>query len=227
MASGRSLHKSYDNEVWVADRLKSDIEGIRDLFSATREVRGFLKFAELHQALQDQGAPGALIAEADLIDGNLFNFLADRAPLEFPLVIVSNKPTASLIERSLEFGAHDFFVKPIHPELLRIKLERLIQKHRIQAESKLLAELDFLSLTVGVKSAKAKLTLTEFHILLILKESYPKGASREELYGRIWKGTKVVSKTLDVHLFKLRRKIEPLGLGIQFGEDRHFSIRQA
>ena len=227
MASGRPLHKTSDNEIWVADRLKSEIEGIRDLFGATRGVRGFRRFGELQQALQEHGSPVALIAEAELAEGGLFDFLGDRAPLAFPLVIVSSKPTASLIERSLELGAHDFFVKPVHPELLRIKLERLIQEHRLQAESKLLAELDFLSLTVGVKHAKAKLTLTEFHILLILKESHPGGSSREELHGRIWKGTKVVSKTLDVHLFKLRRKIEPLGLGIRFGEDRRFSIRQA
>ena len=56
----------------------------------------------------------------------------------------------------------------------------------------------------------AKLTRKEFEILSCLIKALPSGISPDDLRKQVWGNLAVVDKSLDVHLFKLRKKLAPL-----------------
>lgn len=68
------------------------------------------------------------------------------------------------------------------------------------------------------------LTAKEFQIFALLDQSERHSISREVLLAKIWRAIKVSPKTLDVHIFNLRRKIAPLGLEIFFRSPNQYQL---
>lgn len=62
----------------------------------------------------------------------------------------------------------------------------------------------------------ATLTVKELQIFTILFKNFNQYVSRKKIFEEAWKGTNVSTKTLDVHLFNLRKKIINSGLRIRF-----------
>lgn len=60
------------------------------------------------------------------------------------------------------------------------------------------------------------MTGREMQILAFLDSGPNKGARRSEIVSEAWKNTRIVSKTFDVHIFNLRRKLAALMLDIEF-----------
>jgi DNA-binding winged helix-turn-helix (wHTH) protein len=67
------------------------------------------------------------------------------------------------------------------------------------------------------------LTFREHQLLTIFISRPERRVGREELYGAIWSKVTVNRKTLDVHLFNLRRKLRPFGYDI-FCQDQVFTL---
>lgn len=199
-------------------------EKLKQVLKGHLGTRCFHTLARLKSAISEGCAPAVLVAEPILSDGDFFSFV-QKQNADLAFVIISREASAELIERSFRFGALDFFKPPVPPDLLRIKLQRIADRRVLQRRPALDVSTDILSLTVQAHGYRAKLTVTEFQIFLILRENYGTGTTRAELVSKIWGGTTVVTKTLDVHLFKLRRKIEPLKLQIDLGLDRKYQIR--
>ena len=73
----------------------------------------------------------------------------------------------------------------------------------------------------------AKLTRKEFQILSCLFNVLPDGISPDELRKQVWGQLAVVDKSLDVHLFKLRKKLIPLRYLVRLGKNyRYFLVRE-
>ncbi|MDQ1721310.1 MAG: two-component system, OmpR family, response regulator RegX3 [Pseudonocardiales bacterium] len=116
----------------------------------------------------------------------------------------------------LELGADDYMTKPFsHRELLaRI---RAVLRRGIEAEELLSptieagpVRLDVERHTVAVNGATVALPLKEFDLLELLLRNSGRVLTRGQLIDRIW-GSDYVgdTKTLDVHIKRLRSKIEP------------------
>jgi DNA-binding response OmpR family regulator len=73
------------------------------------------------------------------------------------------------------------------------------------------------SLTV-TRGNRCSLVLTpkEFQIVALMHQAPNCRLSREEMISRVWGTVTVSAKTLDVHLFHLRKKLAPLSLDILF-----------
>ena len=116
----------------------------------------------------------------------------------------------------LELGADDYVTKPFsHRELLaRI---RAVLRRGAEAEELLSStieagpvRLDVERHTVAVNGATVALPLKEFDLLELLLRNAGRVLTRGQLIDRIW-GSDYVgdTKTLDVHIKRLRSKIEP------------------
>ncbi|HEX8079837.1 MAG TPA: response regulator transcription factor [Jatrophihabitans sp.] len=116
----------------------------------------------------------------------------------------------------LELGADDYVTKPFsHRELLaRI---RAVLRRGAEAEELVSAtieagpvRLDVERHTVAVNGATVALPLKEFDLLELLLRNAGRVLTRGQLIDRIW-GSDYVgdTKTLDVHVKRLRSKIEP------------------
>jgi len=133
-----------------------------------------------------------------------------------PVIMVTAKDAEIDKVVGLELGADDYVTKPFsHRELVaRI---RAVLRRRSEPDDLLPATLeagpvrmDVERHTVSVSGTGVKLPLKEFELLELLLRNAGRVLTRMQLIDRVW-GSDYVgdTKTLDVHVKRLRAKIEP------------------
>jgi DNA-binding response OmpR family regulator len=115
----------------------------------------------------------------------------------------------------LDQGADDYLVKPFSFAELAARVRALARRGQPEATRLGLGslELDLLRRSAQVGEARLDLTQTEFSLLATLLRARGDAVSRRELLREVWglrfdPGTNVV----DVHVNRLRRKLEDAGL---------------
>jgi len=113
-----------------------------------------------------------------------------------------------------EAGGDDYVVKPIRPRSLMSRIKNILKKERIIDDKK--EVLVFADLTIDtnkhkvyIGDKKIDLTKKEFKILLFLSSKPERVFTREEIYNRVWESNTIVGeRTLDVHIRKIRKKLQ-------------------
>lgn len=114
-------------------------------------------------------------------------------------------------------GASDYLTKPFAKSELIIKVERLFAQSEQSSKPYQGLLIDPVSLTVSCGTmTSVPLTTKELQIVTVIHQSQNYTVSRDDLVNRIWGKFKVSNNTLDVHIYNLRKKLTPLGLGINF-----------
>ena len=116
----------------------------------------------------------------------------------------------------LEAGADDYIQKPIRPRLLLTRIKALMRR-KDSGRTQLPAStvLDFGSLKIDPRSFEVTideeiLTLAkkEFEVLMLLASQPGKVFTREEMFQKVWGySVPIASRTIDVHISKLREKV--------------------
>lgn len=137
---------------------------------------------------------------------------------EQPLIILTAKTSDEDIITGLTLGADDYVAKPFSVRELVLRVEAVLRRspRRMHAEAQLWIgehlQIDTRNL-VGIQEDKPILfTRREIEILQYLKQHQDRPVSREELLVEVWgyaKASRFETRTVDIHMAKLRRKIEP------------------
>jgi DNA-binding response OmpR family regulator len=143
---------------------------------------------------------------------------SDVGTAAVPIIMLTAK--ADEVDRvvGLEMGADDYVTKPFSPKELVARVRAVLRRARPAGAARrlvagaLAVDLDRHLATV----AGAPLTLTprEFDLLATLLASAGRVLSREHLLGRVWgyaRADEVESRTVDVHIRRLRAKLGPEG----------------
>lgn len=136
----------------------------------------------------------------------------------------SNVPIMMLTAKSedmdkilgLEYGADDYMTKPFNILELKARAKAILRRTRQVVEKKENVleirglKVDFDSRTVFVDGKEVNLTAKEFDLLELLARNVGKVYSREKLLDIVW-GYDYPGdvRTVDVHVRRLREKIEP------------------
>ena len=132
-----------------------------------------------------------------------------------PIVMVTAR--VEEIDRllGLELGADDYVCKPFSPRELVARVKAVLRRFAPQASAPSgLLELDPGSFRVRSAQGVAELTGVEFQLLATLYREPGRIFARGQLMDRIYDDGRVVSdRTIDSHIKKLRRKLEPLAPG--------------
>ncbi len=116
----------------------------------------------------------------------------------------------------LEAGADDYIQKPIRPRLLLTRIKALMRrKESSRPEANSSSMLDFGALKIDPRSYQATiddevitLAKKEFEVLMLLASQPGKVFTREEMFHKVWGySVPIVSRTIDVHISKLREKV--------------------
>ena len=136
-----------------------------------------------------------------------------RSVTNVPILIVSARGDAGDIVKGLTLGADDYVVKPFRlPELIA-RIKALLRRTSIHPAARSLSHADLTydldRRTVTRSGKRVALTSSELRILEMLISAPGRIFSRKELLVRLYpSGGVVIDRVIDVHVQKLRSKIE-------------------
>ena len=154
-----------------------------------------------------------------------------------PIVMVTAKGEEADIVAGIELGADDYVTKPFSPRVLMARLRNVLRRNGAVDEAspktdrmillggKIVIDLD--RHETVVESRKVELTLTEFGILHYLAGRPGFVRTRDQIIGAVHgKSTVLSSRTVDVHITALRRKLGDMadcvetvrGVGYRFAD---------
>lgn len=139
-----------------------------------------------------------------------------------PIIMVTAKSAEIDMVVGLEVGADDYITKPYRMRELVARLRALLRRASMESGAVPTAAVNSRSLVVGdvsidsdehivtVGGEPVSLPLKEFELLHVLLSNAGRVLPREMLIDRVW-GMDYVgdTKTLDVHIKRIRGKIEP------------------
>ncbi len=138
-----------------------------------------------------------------------------RKSLDLPIIMLTARDSLSDKVLGLKTGADDYIVKPFeHLELsARItaifnRVNRSLVREKQQFKH---LEINYKTRQVNINGSVIKLTKTEFQLLELFVAHPDKSLSRDFIEKQIWWDSKLYShsRALDVHIQRLRKKIEP------------------
>lgn len=207
-----------------------DDESIRNLIKLTLE-----QFQYEVQAFEDAESAWKYLQD-DTADVGIFDLMLpgmsgldliakirkDEQLQDFPVIILTAKDSEIDKVIGLDQGADDYMTKPFSILELTARIRSLLRRRGFHTEKNQCfsqggLEIDFDGRTVHVLQEQVELTLKEFELLKYLVQHKGKAVSRQELLNQIW-GYDFVgeSRTLDVHINSLRRKLgDPYDTWIQ------------
>jgi len=138
----------------------------------------------------------------------------DPKTARVPIIMLTAKGEEVDRILGLEMGADDYMTKPFSPRELMARVKAVLRRSSEQpADVKMLKigdlEIDTERYTVTVKGKPARLSATEFKLLLFLAERKGRVFSRDQLLDAVWRDEAFVEpRTVDVHIRRLRSNIE-------------------
>jgi len=145
---------------------------------------------------------------------------------QIPILIVSAKGEEADIVAGIELGADDYITKPFSPRVLIARVKNILRRYAGEiadgedstamsaADGALVIDPD--RHVVSVHGKRVELTVTEFGILECLAKHPGFVRTRDQIISSVHgHDTVLSSRTVDVHVTALRRKLGDLGSMIQ------------
>ena len=202
-----------------------DDPSMRDILAVLAQQHGFaLQFAE-------DGADGLRLAEQTDVDLILLDLSLPGLPgfdvcrrirasgVEVPIIMVSGSNDKVDVVVGLEIGADDYITKPFEVRELAARINAKLRRQRSSQAQVRPGRLKFPGLIVDIgrhevlrDGVAVALTPTEFDLLALLSASPGRVISRSEMIQKVWgQGADLDLRSVDAHVYRLRRKIEPDG----------------
>jgi two-component system response regulator RegX3 len=133
-----------------------------------------------------------------------------------PIIMLTAKTSDDEIIHGLKLGADDYVAKPFSIQQLVLRIEAVLRRSQVgQEQARTLSignvEIDTENLSGLNGSEEIAFTKREIEVLTYLALNSERPVSREELLLKVWgyaRGLDIETRTVDIHIAKLRRKIE-------------------
>jgi len=142
---------------------------------------------------------------------------ADKRTRAIPIIMLTARSEEQDKLQGLEIGADDYITKPFSPRELNARIKAVLRRRAPEMTDDLVKmgglSLDPSSHRVTGKGQPVELGPTEFRLLHFLMTHPERVHSRTQLLDQIW-GDHVFleERTVDVHIRRLRKALEPTGL---------------
>ncbi|MDO5115363.1 MAG: response regulator transcription factor [Synergistaceae bacterium] len=138
---------------------------------------------------------------------------SDAETKHIPILMLTARGSAEDVVQGLDLGADDYMRKPFPLDELLARVRVLLRRSRREDDLRGLIEEGELSIDTEEKELRLRgvlieLSPTEYSIVEILARRMGHVVPREELQRRIWGISAGDSRTIDVHLSRLRKKLD-------------------
>lgn len=200
-----------DDEPDIIEILKFNLE--KEGYNVVAAMNGQEGIKKAEESLPDLIILDIMMPEMDGVE--VCRFLRKNKSFKDTLIafLTAREEDYSQIA-ALDVGGDDYITKPIRPRVLVSRIKALLRRSgRTGDESA--SEMNFGSLVINqeevsviVGDKKVELAKKEFELLTLLASKPGKVFTREEIFNKVW-GTDVIvgTRTIDVHIRKLREKI--------------------
>jgi phosphate regulon transcriptional regulator PhoB len=204
-----------EDEPDIRDLLAFHLE--RDGYQVTRATTGPEALRQLRAAAPDLVILDLMLPELDGLEV-CRRLRADPATATLPVIMLTAKGDEVDRVVGLELGADDYVVKPFSPKEMLARVRAVLRRARAPLSGAPLAvggiTLDGATHQATVSERPLTLTPKEFDLLRALLEARGRVLSREFLLDRVWgyaRAGEIESRTVDVHVRRLRAKLGPEG----------------
>jgi two-component system, OmpR family, phosphate regulon response regulator PhoB len=140
----------------------------------------------------------------------------DAATREVPVIMLTARAEEEDKIRGLEGGADDYITKPFSPRELLARIKAVLRRGGPEEDEEVLAagalRLNTASHRVTAGDESVALGPTEYRLLKFFMSHPDRVYSRGQLLDRVWGGNVYVEeRTVDVHIRRLRKALEPSG----------------
>jgi len=133
-----------------------------------------------------------------------------------PIIMLTAKTSDEEIIQGLKLGADDYVPKPFSVQQLVLRIEAVLRRSEVgqeQARTLNLGNIEIDTENLSGRNGSDEITFTkrEIEVLTYLAQNSDRPVSREELLSKVWgyaRGLDIETRTVDIHIAKLRRKIE-------------------
>ena len=135
--------------------------------------------------------------------------------IETPILVLTARGEEADKVRGLRLGADDYVTKPFGAMELLARVEALLRRSRLSAPAPVVdsfgeVEVNRKARTVKRRGDPVALTPKEFDLLVALMDRAGAVVPRSDLLSAVWGYQPDVStRTVDIHVFELRAKLEP------------------
>ena len=202
--------------------LLEDDDSIREfviytLSSQEMEARGFARPSEFWAACKEQ-MPTLVLLDVMLPEEDGLTILkklrAAPATVRLPIILLTAKSTEYDKVLGLDGGADDYVAKPFGMMELLSRIRALLRRTGREEEEYRVGILTVIPARheVLVQGKNVTLTQKEYELLCLLLKNKGMVFTREQLIGSVW-GYAFAgeTRTVDVHVRKLRQKLGPAG----------------
>jgi two-component system phosphate regulon response regulator PhoB len=187
-------------------------EAVNDPFAALSTARDF--------------SPDLIVLDVMMpdLDGYqlLRMFRSDNLLGEVPIVMLTARAGVEDRIKGLESGADDYLGKPFDAKELVLRIRSILKRMKEQpkgADGRIIlgnVTLDEEDHTVSIGGKKVSFTVTEFKLLQYFLKRKGRVQTRENLLFSVWKfDAEVETRTVDVHIRRLRKKMADADLRIE------------
>jgi two-component system response regulator RegX3 len=135
-----------------------------------------------------------------------------------PIIMLTAKSSDEDIINGLSLGADDYVPKPFSVAQLILRIKAVLRRSSIGVEAERMLDLDG-NIRIDLENLSGShggetlaFTRREADILRYLRDHADRPVSRDELLTKVWgyaRSAGIETRTVDIHIAKLRRKIEP------------------
>ena len=165
----------------------------------------------------DENKPDMVLLDMmlpDLSGAHLLQYIRkDSANDHIPVVIISANSLVTDKVDGLDMGADDYIAKPFDLLELMSRVNALFRRFKKSSS------FEYGKLVLNSESHICKydgktisLTIKEFDILALLLKNNGKVVSRDEILSSIWGNEELETRTIDMHIKSLRKKINDEGI---------------
>ena len=200
---------------------------IREILQFNLEYEGFHvdTAASAEEALEIL-SPDHKLLILDVMMGGLSGFkLADqlrKSGNNVPIIFLTAKNTENDMLTGFSIGGDDYISKPFSIKVVIARVKNILKRSSsVSAETASNdavfkcqgLNINFDLKTININGSPIELTKTEFDILTLFIQNEGKIFSREDILHKVWKdqGLVVLDRTVDVHIARLRKKLNEYG----------------
>ncbi len=193
--------------IWILEDSAADQFCYEEMLAPFHKIFFFERMADVRKAALTEKAPDLVILDLNLKDGFLFQEGRLKVDFVAPKIVVSSVDDLEVMRIAYRNGVAHFLVKPFRKNELLAAVDRSLNPGFRLGETLRFERLTLDLTRLAICSEEGETSLTEKETQILRALFVTPVMDKNELFRKIWQGTKVEPKTLDVHLTHLRKKL--------------------